>query len=69
MTLGPSSIQPLVRDFAEAVRCTPNDQAQAWLRLHGHEWIDSFLERDEGSADMAHKFLRLMRDNLLGDTC
>jgi len=42
MTLDPNSMPPLVRDFAAAVRCSPSDQA--WLPLHGHEWIDSLLE-------------------------
>jgi hypothetical protein len=67
MTLDPSSLPPLVRDFAEALRCSPNDQD--WLRLHGHEWIDSLLEPDGDSAAMAQEILRLMRENLLGDTC
>jgi hypothetical protein len=45
----------------------PNEQA--WLRLHGHEWIDFLLEPDGGSAAMAQEILRLMRENLLGETC
>lgn len=64
MILDPSSIPPLVRGFAEAVRCNPNDQA--WLRLRSHRWIDSLLKRDEGSAAMAQEILRLLRENLLG---
>ena len=67
MTLDPRSMSPLVRDFAVAVRCSPNDQA--WLRLHGHEWIDSLLEPDGSSAAMAQEILRLMRENLLGENC
>ena len=67
MTLDPRSIPPLVRDFAVALSCSPSDQA--WLRQHGHEWIDSLLEPDGGSAAMAQEILRLMRENLLGDNC
>jgi len=65
MTLDPSSMPPLVRDFAEAVRDSPDDQA--WLRLYGHALIDSFAEPDGGSAAMVLEILRLMRENLLGD--
>ncbi len=42
MTLDPRSMPPLVRDFAVALSCRSRDQA--WLHLHGHEWIDSLLE-------------------------
>ncbi|NBR43677.1 MAG: hypothetical protein EBT85_01120 [Synechococcaceae bacterium WB5_2B_268] len=59
MTLDPSSMPPLVRDFAEAVRDSPDDQA--WLRLHGHALIDSLAEPDGGSAAMVLEILRLMR--------
>ena len=65
MTLDPSSMPPLVRDFAEAVRCSPGDQA--WLRLHGHALIDSLIEADRGSVAMVLEILRLMRDNLPGE--
>ena len=67
MSLDPSFLPPLERDFAVALSCSPNDQA--WLRQHGHEWIDSLLEPDAGSAAMAQEILRLMRENLLGDAC
>lgn len=65
MSLDPSSMPTLVRDFADAVRYSPDDQA--WLRLYGHELIDSLIEPDGGSAAMVLEILRLMRENLLGD--
>jgi len=65
MSLDPDAMPPLVRDFAEAVRYSPEDQD--WLRLHGHELIDSLIGPDGGSAAMVLEILRLMRENLLGD--
>lgn len=65
MSLDPDLMPPLVRDFAEAVRYSPDDQA--WLCLYGHELIDSLIEPDRGSAAMVLEILRLMRENLLGD--
>ncbi len=66
MTLDPSPMPPQVRDFAEAVRCSPGDQA--WLRIHGHALIDALIEADGGSVAMVLEILRLMRDNLLGES-
>ena len=65
MSLDPDTMPPLVRDFAEAVRYSPEDQD--WLRLHGHALIKSLIEPDGGSAAMALEILRLMRENLLGE--
>ena len=66
MSLDPDAMPPLVRDFVEAVRYSPEDQD--WLRLHGHELIDSLIGPDVGSAAMVLEILRLMRDNLLGES-
>jgi hypothetical protein len=65
MSFNSDTMPPLVRGFAEAVCCSPADQA--WLRLYGHALIDSLIEPDGGSAAMVLEILRLMRDNLLGD--
>lgn len=50
MTLNPSSLPPLVQGFAEAVHCSPGDQA--WLRQHGHALIDSLTGPGGGSTAM-----------------
>ncbi len=65
MSFDPDTMPLLVRDFAEAVRYSPDDQA--WLRLYGHALIDSLIEPDGGAAAMVLEILRLMRENLLGD--
>jgi len=67
MILDPNSMPPLVREFAMALHCSPNDQV--WLRQYGHEWIDSLFEPDGSSAAMAQEILRLMRENPLGQNC
>jgi hypothetical protein len=65
MSLDPDAMPQLVRDFAEAVRSSPEDQD--WLRLYGHTLIDSLIGLDGGFAAMVLEILRLMRENLLGD--
>jgi hypothetical protein len=65
MTLDPSSMPPLVQEFAEAVHCSPGDQA--WLSLHGHALIDFLIGPDGGSTAMVLEILRLMQENLLGE--
>ncbi len=66
MSHDPDAMPPLVRDFAEAVRYSPDDQA--WLRLYGHILIDSLIEPDgRSSAAIVLEILRLMRENLLGE--
>ena len=65
MSFDPETMPLLMRDFTEAVRCSPENQA--WLFLYGHALIDSLIEPEAGSAAMVLKILRLMRENLLGD--
>lgn len=67
MSLNPDDMPVLVRDFAEAVRCSPEDQH--WLRLHGHALIDSLIEPNGDSKTMALEVLRSMKGTRgCGDT-